>query len=221
MGILAQILENLTNLYFGPDFANCTNFMWSKTSLKEGPISQKLQKFKHHDFIFKVSTPPPLHKLLHMGHNVVKNIFRRGSHITKIARKCTFYFSQALIPRAFYTAHLVLLRIWRVLCYACTNFMWSKTSLEEGPISQKLQKFKHHDFIFKVSTLPPPHKLFHMGHNVVKNILRRGSHFTKIARKYTFYFSQALIPRIIMHIQHPLGNTERFSTKEKWNDVSK
>ena len=80
MGILAQILENLTNLYFGPDFANCTNFMWSKTSLKEGPISQKLQKFKHHDFIFKVSTPR--HKLLHMGHNVVKNIFRRGSHFT-------------------------------------------------------------------------------------------------------------------------------------------
>ena len=67
----------------------------------------------------------------------------------------------------------------------------------------------------------PPQKLLHMGHNVVKNILRRGSHFTKIARKYTFYFSQALIPRIIMHIQHPLGNTERFSTKEKWNDVSK
>ena len=67
----------------------------------------------------------------------------------------------------------------------------------------------------------PPHKLLHMGHNVVKNILRRGSHFTKIARKYTFYFSQALIPRIKMHIQQPLGNTERFSTKEKWNDVSK
>ena len=111
IGILAQILENLTNFYFGSDLANCTNFMWSKTSLEEGPISQKLQKFKHHDFIFKVSTPPPRHKLLHMGHNVVKNIFRRGSHFTKIARKCTFYFSQALIPRAFYTAHLVLLRI--------------------------------------------------------------------------------------------------------------
>ena len=107
MGILAQILENLTNFYFGSDFANCTNFMWSKTSLEEGPISQK---FKHHDFIFKVSTPPR-HKLLHMGHNMVKNIFRRGSHFTKIARKCTFFFSQALIPRAFYTAHLVLLRI--------------------------------------------------------------------------------------------------------------
>ena len=57
--ILAQILENLTNFYCGSDFANCTNFMWSKTSLEEGPISQKLQKFKHHDFIFKVSTPPP------------------------------------------------------------------------------------------------------------------------------------------------------------------
>ena len=69
---------------------------------------------------------------------------------------------------------------------------------------------------------PPPHKLLHMGHNVVKNILRRGSHFTKICEKiHTFYFSQALIPRIIMHIQHPLSNTERFSTKEKWNDVSK
>ena len=52
MRILAQILENLTNFYFGSDFANCTNFMWSKTSLEEGPISQKLQKFKHHDFIF-------------------------------------------------------------------------------------------------------------------------------------------------------------------------
>ena len=50
---LAQILENLTNFYFGSDFANCTNFMWSKTSLEEGPISQQLQKFKHHDFIFK------------------------------------------------------------------------------------------------------------------------------------------------------------------------
>ena len=104
--------------------------MWSKTSLEhveEGPISQKLQKIKHHDFIFKVSTPR--HKLLHMGHNVVKNIFRRGSHFTKIARKCTFYFSQALIPRAFYTAHLVLLRIWRVLCYAyerITNYIGSK-----------------------------------------------------------------------------------------------
>ena len=59
MGILAQILENLTNFYFGSDFANCTNFMWSKTSLEEGHISQKLQKFKHHDFIFKVSTHPP------------------------------------------------------------------------------------------------------------------------------------------------------------------
>ena len=57
MGILAQILENLTNFYFGSDFANCTNFMRSKTSLEEGPISQKLQKFKHHDFIFQVSTP--------------------------------------------------------------------------------------------------------------------------------------------------------------------
>ena len=110
MGILAQNLRNLTNFYFGSDFANCTNFMWPKTSLEEGPISQKLQKFKHHDFIFKVSTPR--HKLLHMGHNVVKNIFRRGSHFTKIVRKCTFYFSQALIiPRAFYTAHLVLLSI--------------------------------------------------------------------------------------------------------------
>ena len=57
MGILAQILENLTNFYFGSDFVNCTNIMWSITSLEEGPISQKLQKFKHHDFIFKVSTP--------------------------------------------------------------------------------------------------------------------------------------------------------------------
>ena len=110
MGILAQILENLTNFYFDSDFANCTNFMWSKTSLEEGPISQKLQKFKHHDFIFKVSTP----RINSYRHNVVKNIFRRGSHFTKIARKCTFYFSQALIPRPFYTAHLVLLRIWRV-----------------------------------------------------------------------------------------------------------
>ena len=162
-----------------------------------------------------------------MGHNVVKNIFRRGSHFTKIARKCTFYFSQALIPRAFYTAHLVLLRIWRVLCYAyerITNYIGSKFEMwlliyTAHQTAQKLQKFKHNDLIFKVST--PPHKLLHMGHNVVKNILRRGSHFTKIARKYTFYFSQALTPRIIMHIQHPLGNTERFSTKEKWNDVSK
>ena len=58
MRILAQISENLTNFYFGSDFANCTNIMWSKTSLEEGPISQKLQKFKHHDFIFKVSPPP-------------------------------------------------------------------------------------------------------------------------------------------------------------------
>ena len=164
-----------------------------KISLEEGPISQKLQKFKHHDFIFKVS-PPPRHKLLHMGHNVVKNIFRRGSHFTKIARKCTFYFSQALKPRAFYTAHLVLLRIWRILCYAyerITNYisskfemwlliytahqntknakiqasrfhfqgeypprinsytwvtMWSKTSLEEGPISQKLRENTHSIF---------------------------------------------------------------------------
>ena len=76
MGILAQILENLTNFYFGSDFANCTNFMWSKTSLEEGPISPKLQKFKHHDFIFKVSTPPaytvrPLFKTLH---NTVKHM---------------------------------------------------------------------------------------------------------------------------------------------------
>ena len=167
-----------------------------KISLEEGPISQKLQKFKHHDFIFKVSPPPPRHKLLHMGHNVVKNIFRRGSHFTKIARKCTFYFSQALKPRAFYTAHLVLLRIWRILCYAyerITNYisskfemwhliytahqntknakiqasrfhfqgeypppprinsytwvtMWSKTSLEEGPISQKLRENTHSIF---------------------------------------------------------------------------
>ena len=148
-----------------------------------------------------------------MSHNVVKNIFRRGSHFTKIARKCTFYFSQALIPRAFYTAHLVLLRIWRILCYAyerITNYIGSKFEM------WLLQASRFH---FQGEY--PPQKLLHMGHNVVKNILRRGSHFTKIARKYTFYFSQALIPRIIMHIQHPLGNTERFSTKEKWNDVSK
>ena len=180
--------------------------MWSKTSLEEGPISQKLQKFKHHDFIFKVSTPR--HKLLHMGHNVVKNIFRRGSHFTKIARKCTFYFSQALIPRAFYTAHLVLLRIWRVLCY-------SKHVTSDLRCTSKHKNCKNSSITISFSRwVPPLHKLLHMGHNVVKNILRRGSHFTKIARKYTFYFSQALIPCIVMHIQHPLGNTERFSTKE-------
>ena len=90
--------------------------MWSKTSLEEGPISQKLQKFKHHDFIFKVSPPPP-HKLLHMG--ILAQILENLTN---------FYFGSDFAN--------------------CTNFMWSKTSLEEGPISQKLQKFKHHDFIF-------------------------------------------------------------------------
>ena len=54
--------------------------MWSKTSLEEGPILQKLRENAH-------------------------SIFHR--------------------PRAFYTAHLVLLRIWRVLCYAYAKFeMW-------------------------------------------------------------------------------------------------
>ena len=156
-----------------------------------------------------------------MGHNVVKNIFRRGSHFTKNARKCTFYFSQALIPRAFYTAHLVLLRIWRVLCYAyerITNYIGSKFEMwlliYTAHQNTKVAKFQTSRFHFQGEY--PPRKLLHMGHNVVKNILRRGSHFTKIARKYTFYFSQALIhiPRIIMHIQHPLGNTERFRQKK-------
>ena len=153
MGILAQILENLTNFYFGSDFVNCTNFMWSKTSLEEGLISQK---FKLHDFIFKVSTPR--HKLLHIGH--VKNIFRRGSHFIKIARKCTFYFSQALIPRAFYTAHLVL-RIWRVLCYAyerITNYIGSKFEMwlliYTAHQNTKIAKIQASRFIFKVSTPP-------------------------------------------------------------------
>ena len=118
---MAQILETLTNFYFGSDFAYCTNFMWSKISLEEGPISQKLQKFKHHDFIFKVSTPP--HELLHMG--ILAQILENLTN---------FYFDSDFAN--------------------CTNFMWSKTSLEEGPISQKLQKIKHHDFIFKVSTPP-------------------------------------------------------------------
>ena len=108
--ILAQILENLTNFYFGSDFANCTNF-WSKNILRRGSHFTKIAKIQASRFHFQCESPPPPHKLLHMGHNVVKNIFRRGSHFTKIARKCTFYFSQALIPRAFYTPHLVLLRI--------------------------------------------------------------------------------------------------------------
>ena len=109
MRILAQILENLTNFYFGSDFAKCTNFMWSKNILRRGSHFTKIAKIQASRFHFQGESPR--HKLLHMGHNVVKNIFRRGSHFTKIARKCTFYFSQALKPRAFYTAHLVLLRI--------------------------------------------------------------------------------------------------------------
>ena len=140
--------------------------MWSKTSLEEGPISQKLKKFKHHDFIFKVSTPR--HKLLNMGHNVVKNNFRRGSHFTKIARKCTFYFSQALIPRAFYTAHLVLLRTWRVLCYAyerITNYIGSKFEMwlliYTAHQNTKIAKIQASRFHFKGEYPPPASILTH------------------------------------------------------------
>ena len=161
MGILAQILENLTNFYFGSDFANCTNFMWSKTSLEEGTISQKLQKFKHHDFIFKVSTPGinsytwvTMWPKTSLEEGPISQKLRENAH--------SIFHMQALILRAFYTAHLVLLRIWRVLCYAygrITNYIDSKFEMwlliyTAHQSTKKLQKFKHHDFIFKVSTPP-------------------------------------------------------------------
>ena len=64
--------------------------MWSKTSLEEGPISQKLQKFKHHDFIFKMSTPR--HKLLHMGilAQILENLtnFYFGSDLQIVPTLC-------------------------------------------------------------------------------------------------------------------------------------
>ena len=229
MGILVQILENLTNfynVYFGSDFANCTNFMWSKTSLEEGPISQKLQKFKHHDFIFKVSTPhppPPRHKHLHMGHNVVKNIFRRLSHFTKIARKCTFYFSQALIPRAFYTAHLVLIRIWRVLCYAyerITNIgskfeMW--LLIYTAHQNTKIAKIQASRFHFQGEYPPPRINSYTWVTMWSKTSLEEGPISQKLWEKentHSIFHRPCMIPRIIMHIQHPLGNKERFRQKK-------
>ena len=182
-----------------------------------------MQTFKHHDFIFKVSTPPRINSYTWVT-MWSKTSLEEGPILQKLRENAHSIFHR---PRAFYTAHLVLLRIWRVLCYAyerITNYIGSKFEMwlliYAAHQNKKIAKIQASLFHFH-GEYPPPHKLLHMGHNVVKNILRRGSHFTKIARKYPFYFSQALIARIIMHIQHPLGNTERFSTKEKWNDVSK
>ena len=216
MGILAQILENLTNFYFGSDFVNCTNFMWSKTSLEEGPISQKLQKFKLHDFIFKVSTPR--HKLLHIGH--VKNIFRRGSHFIKIVRKCTFYFSQALIPRAFYTAPLVL-RIWRVLCYAyerITNYIGSKFEMwlliYTAHQNTKIAKIQASRFHFQGEYPPPPHKLLHIGQMWSKTSLEEGPIDKNCEKIHILFFTG---PDTSHHNTHPtpIGQHGKVFDKRK------
>ena len=162
MGILAQILENLTNFYFGSDFANCTNFMWSKTSLEEGPISPKLQKFKHHDFIFKVSTPPaytvrPLFKTLH---NTVKHmnlptvVLKNYTTCVQFCTTCVQFYTSCVF--FFYTTvrficFTVLFKLFKQWSNSDMNSytwvtMWSKKSLEEGPISQTLRENAHSIF---------------------------------------------------------------------------
>ena len=75
-----KILENLTNFHFGSILENCANF----------PRKNDLFICQSSRFPFQGEYPPP-----GMDHNVVKNILRRGSHFTKIARKF-----KVSIPRA-------------------------------------------------------------------------------------------------------------------------
>ena len=108
--------------------------MWSKTSLEEGPISQKLRENAHSIFhrpwYLGPSTLPILYYFVFDVYFVTLKMWLliyAAHQNTKIAKNqaSRFHFQGEYPP--------------------CINSytwvtMWSKTSLEEGPISQKLRE---------------------------------------------------------------------------------
>ena len=154
--------------------------MWSKTSLEEGPISQKLRENPH-------------------------SIFHRPWYLGPSTLPILYYFV--------FDVYFVTLMNGSLIIIGSKFEMW--LLIYTAHQNTKIAKIQTSRFHFQGEYPPPPHKLLHMGHNVVKNILRRGSHFKKKLRENTHSIFTG--PDTSHHNAHPtpIGQHGKVFDKRK------